>query len=103
MLKITLALVVGFAAAAPVAAQDFNYVPGWANTYNHSRIGEPAEPRELQPCRFDMLSRSEQRRLQNLARAKVREVGEEAAMPWINRQSDDVIAQMVEAGKCRGN
>jgi len=103
MFRITLALVVGLAAAVPTAAQDFNYVPGWANTYNHSQVGQSAEPRELQPCRYDMLPRSEQRRLHELATAKVQEVGKEAAMPWIDRQSDEVIAQMVEAGICRGS
>ncbi|MEO3999682.1 hypothetical protein [Mesorhizobium sp. CAU 1732] len=33
----------------------------------------------------------------------MQEVGKEPAMPWIDRLSDAVIAQKVEAGKCRGD
>jgi hypothetical protein len=50
-----------------------------------------------------MLPRSEQQRLHEVATAKIEELGEEAAMAWIDRQSTAVIAQMVEAGQCRGN
>lgn len=102
-MKIALALIPGFAPAAPASAQDFNYVPGWVNTYNHSQVGKPAEPRELEQCRFDMLPRSQQRRLNEQALANVQEIGMEAARPWIDRRSNAVIAQMVEAGKCQVN
>nr|WP_314262321.1 hypothetical protein [uncultured Devosia sp.] len=100
-MRISLVLLLGSVFVAPADAQDFNYVPGWVNTYNHSQVGNSAEPPGLQPCRYDMLPRSEQRRLHEQATAKVEELGEEAAAAWIDRQSESVIAQMVEAGKCR--
>jgi hypothetical protein len=102
-MKSALTLFLGFAAVAPASAQNFNYVPGWVNTYNHLQVGELTGPDELQPCRYDMLPRSEQQRLHEVATAKIEELGEEAAMAWIDRQSTAVIAQMVEAAQCRGN
>lgn len=101
--EVTVVLGVVMQVTGLATAQDFNYVPGWVNTYNHSQVGRSEQSGELPPCRFDMLPRSEQQRLHDLARAKVAEVGKEAAMPWIDRQSETVIAQMVEAGTCRSN
>lgn len=103
MFKITCTLFVGFLTLSTAAAQDFNYVPGWANTYNHSRVGQPADPSEIEPCRFSMLAQSERRRLHELAHAKIAEVGMEAALPWIDAQSEASIARMVAEGLCRGN
>ena len=47
-----------------------------------------------------MLPGDEQQRLHDIATARVRDVGEDAAMPWIDKQSRETIAEMVEAGLC---
>lgn len=98
-----LSLVVVF--SSPILAQDFNYTPGWSNTQNfnrlHKRSSDASQPRQLELCRFNMLPRSEQRLLQQRALAKIDEVGEQAAMPWINQQSETAIAQMVADGLCK--
>lgn len=100
-------LVLSFVLSLPVSvlAQDFNYTPGWSNTQNFNRLRErlsdASQLGQLELCRFDMLPRSEQRRLQQRALAKIDEVGEQAAMPWIDQQSETAIAQMVEDGLCK--
>ena len=70
-MKIAVDLISGFAAGAPASAQNFNYLPGRVKTYNNSQVGKPTEPGELERCRFDMLPRREQRRLNEQALAKV--------------------------------
>lgn len=89
----------------PASAQDFNYTPGWSNTQNfnrlHGRSGTSNQRRNLQPCRFNMLPLPEQRQLQQRAHTRIAQVGKAAAMPWINRQSERAIAQMVKDGRCR--
>jgi hypothetical protein len=58
MSRYMIALIVAMSATT-VHAQDFNFTPGWANTYNFNRLnsgsGGDSEPPELELCRFDML------------------------------------------------
>lgn len=99
---------------AAAMAQDYNHVPGWANTYNHrykgERSGEWAAKTELfkkletagpeARCTLKSLSEPDGNVIVNRYRSLSRKSGESAALRWARGQVAMHHRQLKGAGKC---
>lgn len=99
----------------PIAAQDYNYVPGWADTHNHRYKGDgekrewPAKTelfaklRSQSPaarCTLANLSEPDGNVIVNRYRSQVRKTNEQAALRWAHQQVAIHHQLLVRQGKC---
>ncbi|MCW2387157.1 hypothetical protein M2333_000203 [Sphingobium sp. B11D3B] len=103
------------AGLAPAAAQDYNYVPGWADTHNHRYKGGgetkewPAKTelfaklRSRGPaaqCTLANLSEPDANVIVNRYRSQVRKTNEQTALSWAHQQVANHHRLLVRQGKC---
>ncbi len=103
---------------APASAQDYNYVPGWANTHNHRYKGDgetrewPAKTelfaklRSRGPaarCTLANLSEPDGNVIVNRYRSEARKTNEKAALNWAHQQVAIHHRLLVRQGKCQGS
>lgn len=97
-----------------VAAQDYNYVPGWANTQNHHYKGDKSGEWEAKTVLFKKLASSgpdaactlkhlpepDGNVIVNRYRSLTRKSNEPAALRWARGQVAMHHRQMKAIGKC---
>lgn len=103
------------AGLAPASAQDYNYVPGWANTHNHrykgggESKGWPAKTELFAKlgsrgtaarCTLANLSEPDGNVIVNRYRSQVRKTNEQAALNWAHQQVAIHHRLLVRQGKC---
>lgn len=95
-------------------AQDYNYVPGWADTYNHRHEGNSGGEWEAKTklftnlvntgpaarCALQNLSEADGNVIVNRYRSQTRKTGEPAALRWAHGQVADHHRQLRAQGKC---
>jgi|GEM_PF-1195129 len=100
--------------AAPLVAQDHNYVPGWADTHNHRHRGggdgEWTAKTELfnklgelgpaAQCTLKNLSEADGNMIVNRYRSQVRKTSEAAALQWAHEQVVLHHRQLKAQGRC---
>jgi len=100
--------------SSSVAAQDYNYVPGWADTHNHRYRGEKSGEWEAKTVLFKMLASAgpdavctlkhlpepDGNVIVNRYRSLARKSSEPAALQWAHGQVEMHHRQMKAAGKC---
>ncbi|PZO64183.1 MAG: hypothetical protein DI498_11745 [Paracoccus denitrificans] len=114
MRKLAMTVVIGLL-CTPAVGQDFNYTPGWANTHNFNQLhnrssgkskatGKQTGTRQgkrQQVCQLEMLSKSDQRRIEQQSRAKIAELGPDRGGKWVIGFKQGVRAAMARDGMCR--
>ncbi|MEC3950817.1 hypothetical protein [Sphingobium sp. HWE2-09] len=99
---------------SPIAAQDYNYVPGWANTHNHRYQGEKSGEWEAKTvlfrklasagpdaaCTLKHLPEPDGNVIVNRYRSLTRKTNEPAALRWAHGQVAIHHRQMKAVGKC---
>lgn len=102
----------------PASAQDYNYVPGWADTHNHryqrnDEKGEWPAKTELfaklrsrgpaARCTLANLSESDGNVIVNRYRSQVRKTNEQAALDLAHQQVATHHLLLTRQGKCEGS
>lgn len=108
-------VVIGFGfSLTPCSAQDFNHVPGWANTHNHRYKGKSGGEWEAKTelfaklagtgpaarCALRNLSEADGNVIVNRYRSQARKTSEPAALRWAQGQVADHHRQLRAQGKC---
>lgn len=103
------------AGSQPALAQDYNYVPGWADTHNHrykgdGKAGEWSAKTELfaklrssgpeARCALANLSEPDGNLIVNRYRSQVRKTNEQAALTWAHQQVAAYHSLLVRQGEC---
>lgn len=107
--------IAGFYSTA-LHAQDYNHVPGWANTMNHRYKGNKGDGGEWSAktelfaklsargpaaqCTLENLSDADGNVIVNKYRRQVRRTNERAALQWAHQQVDAHHRQLKTRGKC---
>ncbi|AXB79013.1 hypothetical protein [Novosphingobium sp. P6W] len=103
------------AGSHPALAQDYNYVPGWADTHNHRYKGDGetgewsaktelfAKLRSSGPaarCALANLSEPDGNLIVNRYRSQVRKTNEQAALNWAHQQVAVYHRLLMRQGRC---
>ncbi|OWK30012.1 hypothetical protein [Sphingomonas mucosissima] len=112
--RIMFATIFAFALSDAAMAQDYNYVPGWADTYNHRYKGDksgewPAKTELFEKlasagpearCTLRNLSEPDGNVIVNRYRSLGRKTNEGAALRWAHGQLAAHHRQMKSTGRC---
>lgn len=103
------------AVGSTAAAQDYNHVPGWANTYNHSHKGGEgrselpgesalmAQLRQMGPearCTLDAIEQPDRNVIVNRYRSNVRRSNEREALRIAQSQVAEHYRRLRTLGRC---